>query len=455
MLNIPPLTSQIILMHYVDEQYEFITKIPYECKICYDFNKEITLLYACKKKLSKVAMYMLKNHKDKCLIDSIDRYGSTALMYACKNDMIDVVQMIVTQFGNDCKPEQVNNLGNTSLMYACNTLLYKNIILYKYETNVIPYQIPILLINTFGEQCNPQQINKKNNTALIISAEKQMTPVTELLIDKFGSRCKIGHANNFGSTTLMLTCRINTLHIAKKLVKEYEFECNIAQFDKAGNNAFLLAISSGAYELIYLLMEKYGDTCEPYRINNNGYSSLMYACHVRTGGYYAGMFGHHAHDNLEEKENLAHYIIKTVGDKCKPEQINKHKQTAFMRACYSGMTMCAKNLAEKFGMKCLPEQTDKDNYNALMQIVKYKNNFNYNNHRPVDLSRHEDIIKTFFSNFGENCYPQINDNANNVYKFNINPEIYQLMCNEYEKYLRLHKKNVEPNSVLQNFVQKN
>lgn len=111
--NIPPCVKQIVLFNFIDEQYPFISKKPLNCKICYNINKEITLLYACKKKLIKTAEHMLINDKDKCKIDEIDKCGSTPLIYACKNysSMGSIAHILIDQFANKCKPEQVNNWG--------------------------------------------------------------------------------------------------------------------------------------------------------------------------------------------------------------------------------------------------------------------------------------------------------------------------------------------------------
>jgi ankyrin repeat protein len=161
--NVSCITQKIIFSNYKDEYYSKL-KIPFGCKL-YEEDNEITLLYACRRGFRETAIGMISNNQ----VDNageINEYGNTALIWACSQSMSDVATLLITTFGNKCNPQQVESNGLTALMLAC--------------ARGMP-NVATLLITTFGEKCNPQQITRLGNTALTYAVKKKMNDVVVLI----------------------------------------------------------------------------------------------------------------------------------------------------------------------------------------------------------------------------------------------------------------------------------
>jgi ankyrin repeat protein len=161
--NIPCTTQKIIISNYKDEYYSKL-KIPFGCKL-YEEDQEITLLYACAYGLRETAIGIIYNNQVHD-VSEIDQCGNTALMYGCSWSMSDVATLLITTFGNKCNPQQVNTVGNTALSLACIRSVS---------------DVATLLITTFGDKCNPQQINRYGETALMCAIKNKMNDVVVLL----------------------------------------------------------------------------------------------------------------------------------------------------------------------------------------------------------------------------------------------------------------------------------
>ena len=161
--NIPCTTQKIIISNYKDEYYSKL-KVPFGCKV-YEKDKEITLLCACERGCRETAIGMISNNQ----VDDageIDENGNTALILACANFMSDVATLLITTFGDKCNPQQVNIYSTTALMVACARSMSN---------------VATLLITTFGDKCNPQQVNPYGETTLSLASKNKMNDVVVLL----------------------------------------------------------------------------------------------------------------------------------------------------------------------------------------------------------------------------------------------------------------------------------
>jgi ankyrin repeat protein len=201
--NIPCTTQKIIISNYKDEYYSKL-KIPFGCKVYSEEDQEITLSYACKYGLRETAIGIISNNQ----VDDageIDKNGSTALMWACSDYMLDVATLIITTFGDKCNPQQVNRYNQTALLLACGRSMSN---------------VATLLITTFGDKCNPQQVSKFGNTALIFACHRSMPDVAILLIKTFGDKCNPQKVSSNGYTALSWAV-YNKMNDVAILIKKY------------------------------------------------------------------------------------------------------------------------------------------------------------------------------------------------------------------------------------------
>jgi ankyrin repeat protein len=183
--NIPCTIQKIIISNYKDEYYSKL-KIPFGCKVYYEEDQEITLLYACSNNFRETAIGMISNNQVDD-VGGIDEYGNTALILACYNYMLNVATLLITTFGDKCNPQQVNIFGETALILACNRS---------------KKDLATLLITTFGDKCIPQQVTDDGYTALMWACCKSMSDVATLLITTFGDKCNPQQVNNNRITAL-------------------------------------------------------------------------------------------------------------------------------------------------------------------------------------------------------------------------------------------------------------
>jgi ankyrin repeat protein len=198
--NIPCTTQKIIFTEYKDEYYSKI-KIPFGCKIYYEENREITLLYACRKGFVKTATQIILNNEvdDAGAVDSTD---CTALIWACRRRMRDLVLLLVDTFGDKCNPQHVGFNGYTALMHAC---------------SVDMKLIASSLIHTFGEKCNPGQVGNDGNTALILSCKSTNNEIALLLIKTFREKCKPQSVDNRLFTAILYSISSNMHDVTTSL----------------------------------------------------------------------------------------------------------------------------------------------------------------------------------------------------------------------------------------------
>jgi ankyrin repeat protein len=202
--DIPCTTQKIIISKYKDEYYSKL-KIPFGCKVYCDQDQEITLLYVCRRGFRKTAIGMISNNQIDD-VGEIDEYAFTALMWACKKLMSDVATLLITTFGDKCDPQQVGSSGDTALIWAC----YRS----------MP-DVATLLITTFGDKCKPQQVNKAGYSALIWDCYNSMFDVATLLITTFGDKCKPQQVNKAGYSALSFAF-INKMNDVAVLIQKYE-----------------------------------------------------------------------------------------------------------------------------------------------------------------------------------------------------------------------------------------
>jgi ankyrin repeat protein len=179
--NIPCTTQKIIFSNYKDEYYSKL-KIPFGCKVYCEQDQELTLLYACMMRFRETAIGMISNNQVDD-VGEIDEYGNTALIWACWNSMSNVATLLITTFGDKCNPQQVNSHGATALILACDNSMS---------------DVATLLMTTFEDKCNPQQVTKSGNTALTLACDSSMSDVARLLIKTFGDECNPQQVDNNG-----------------------------------------------------------------------------------------------------------------------------------------------------------------------------------------------------------------------------------------------------------------
>jgi hypothetical protein len=201
--NIPCTTQKIIISNYKDEYYSKL-KIPFGCKVYYEEDEELTLLYACRRVFRETAIGMMSNNQVDD-VGEIDEYGFTALILTCCTSMSDVATLLITTFGDKCNPQHINPSGETALTLACGRSMS---------------DVATLLITTFGDECNPQQANKYGDTPLILACYRSMSDVATLLITTFGDKCDPQQVNIYGETALTYAIK-NKMNDVVVLIKQY------------------------------------------------------------------------------------------------------------------------------------------------------------------------------------------------------------------------------------------
>jgi len=78
-------------------------------------NYETALIYACKNKLSHIAIELIKIKYSNP--GQIDEYNNTALIYACQNQLSDVALELIKT--NNSNPKHENNVKETAFTLAC------------------------------------------------------------------------------------------------------------------------------------------------------------------------------------------------------------------------------------------------------------------------------------------------------------------------------------------------
>jgi ankyrin repeat protein len=199
---VPCTTQKIIISNYKDEYYSKL-KIPFGCKLYYKEDQELTLLCACSNGLRETAIGIISNNQVDD-VGEIDEYGETALSWSCRRKMSDVATLLITTFGDKCNPQQVGSSGDTALIWAC----YRS----------MP-DVATLLITTFGDKCNPQQLGAHGDTALMWACIKSMSSVATLLITTFGYKCNPQQVNIYGCTAF--TTAVNNMNDVALLIEKY------------------------------------------------------------------------------------------------------------------------------------------------------------------------------------------------------------------------------------------
>ncbi len=237
--NIPCATQKIIISNYKDEYYSKL-KIPFGCKVYCEQDQELTLLYACRMRFGETAIGMISNNQVDD-VGEIDEHGNTALILACRNSMLDdVATLLIKTFGDKCNPQQVNHSGNTALILACDRS---------------KPDVATLIITTFGDKCDPQQVDSFNYTALILACRNSMSDVATLIITTFGDKCNPQQVDSFNYTALILACRNSMSDVATLLITTFGDKCNPRQINRYGERALTHAIQNKMNDVAVLLKQ--------------------------------------------------------------------------------------------------------------------------------------------------------------------------------------------------------
>lgn len=132
-------------------------------------NGKTALIVMCgfyKRKLHKLANYMINVYGKSCIPEYICTDGQTALLNAIENSSISVAINLINTYGILCNPHALNYFGETALISAC---------LHESE------EIASHLINVFGKLCMYDQKDFGDKTALDHAKYFELNNITKLL----------------------------------------------------------------------------------------------------------------------------------------------------------------------------------------------------------------------------------------------------------------------------------
>lgn len=217
-------------------------------------NDKTILLFACHKKLPRVALHLLK-YPYLCNISYIDSENDTALLWACYNSMNEVALELL-KYPSECKLATVDRCGCTALMWAINRSMNEvalKILKYPYE-------------------CNLWQTSRSGASALSVAC-KCGEPLIAMKILKYDEMYNISDANNKNKIlSIALNCAFEKgLHdVAIKIIESNAFE----YCEKILESAF----NSECDEDVILEILKYTDKFNINYFDSRAGTALIWAC---------------------------------------------------------------------------------------------------------------------------------------------------------------------------------
>ena len=161
-----------------------------------DNKGKTALMYACKKKLSQIAIKIILKG---CRLNLQDNRGKTALMYACENNSEEIVnQLIDNNYELNLDLQDFN--GRTALMYACfhnNLNIVNQLLDSEYNLNLdlqdnrgrtslmtsCFYDYPEIVNKLIVCGCDLNIKDNNEKTALMTACFRQLPVIINILID--------------------------------------------------------------------------------------------------------------------------------------------------------------------------------------------------------------------------------------------------------------------------------
>jgi ankyrin repeat protein len=225
-----------------------------------DTNNDILLLL-CENKSYELAKQII--NRNNYSLTNINKYGNNALMIACENMQEDIAVMLLNNINDDNKCDiinEVNMYGNNVLMIALNNKL----------TNVIN------ILNTMLDKINLAQINKLNDTALIIACNNKLDDIAKSIIVTSKSFDMINSVNLKNENALILAVK-NDLKNTVQELEQYIDNINSVECDTNGCNILMYLVNSSLdfeNELYSFFDKIFTIYVNEFKNNNNLFNKL-------------------------------------------------------------------------------------------------------------------------------------------------------------------------------------
>ena len=269
---------------------------------------------------------------NKCLIEEYDNN----LLFLCKCKFKYKALNIIE--ANKVYTDQIEDIDtdkNTPLIWTCR--------------NNMP-EIAHKIISTYGEKCNPGQVNSFKRTALIYAVKNKMDSVAIELMIKFSNKCKIKQIDNAENNALAYACYNKLEDIANKIMKitnKPKIKVNCKD-DNSDGNLFTAIYNDGLSDEDEEVVEEYNEWDDEYNeVDNYDLIPLLSVC--KNG-----------------PESLAINIIDN--NKNDTEFIH----IAFEYVCKNNFKQCANKMIETFGDLCYSENLGIGSITELFWIIYNK-----------------------------------------------------------------------------------
>jgi ankyrin repeat protein len=153
--------------------------------------------------------------------------------------------------------------NNNSLMILINAGMEKDAenLIYGYEAELVEKLIT--------------QVNKNNDTPLLLACKNNMKSLAELLCSDPFCELEMDNVNKEGYIALIWSCYNNMTNIACIIIENNM--SNLLHIDPRGNTALIISCSHSLGEVAILLLEK--DSSNVNHVNKNDKTALLCACY--------------------------------------------------------------------------------------------------------------------------------------------------------------------------------
>lgn len=244
---------------FIDPEKDEIDSKELSNLLCNIFNYKITETNKNKVALTKLITIFSTRYSDYLDLSYKDKENDNLLQIAICCGQYELAKMLIERFGEKCQPDNINIYGNTALILSINH---------------DQADLAILLINKFKEKCRPNQQNKKINlTALHIACNKKFRTVAFKLIDTFGDKLDLSAITKYGTTALLYAAWKNLEDVAIKIVENYSNSCRINWVNKENGSAIYFIVKNRMMGLYRLVCSTYN---ERLMFHNPTYDLIKY-----------------------------------------------------------------------------------------------------------------------------------------------------------------------------------
>lgn len=162
---------------------------------------------------------------------------TTILHWALEKKYIRLATLLLDKFGAQSMTTWV--IGRKTELQLCIQLGYTN--------------LALKMIEKGKDKCNPSNVSRVGNTALILSCCNNMTEVAVKMIETFGLHCIPMQYNNTGHTALMIACKKKMTTVAVKMIKVFGEKCNINRRNTSRMSAIDYAVQNHMDEVVQQL----------------------------------------------------------------------------------------------------------------------------------------------------------------------------------------------------------